>query len=831
MRTDRVLSPKQFEGQAHGRPGDALASASASGSSAGPIAALRLALLANGYEPIPVAGKRPVLKAWQRLTITPERINAWGELRDAANTGVRCGVLRGADIDVQDCELVEELAGLAERILGRNPLRRIGRPPKLLIPYRAAEPGKKASTGEYKLPDGTRAQVEILGSGQQFVGYGVHPDTGTDYEWRGGGLDIVRLDDLPEVTLDSVARFVAAADDLLARAATPARPAAARADRAATPARPAAAPTADWPPATRELVEDALRHLPNTHDWAGWFRIGAAIWHALGDGGFDLFDRWSSRSPKYDPAETRAKWDSFRTSPPTEVTAATLFYEARQAGWKPARRTPTPRRVTADASTPRAAADASTPRAAADASTPRAAADASTPREQFPEGLLGKLPDVISEDAVGLLFETQHAGHLRFAEELGAWLRWTGSHWARAPKGLAFTFARSLIRRLNRDALDRVKVSTGRAAFCAGVETFARRGPLAIQEEALDRDRMLLATPTGTVDLRTGELREPEPTDYMTMCTAVGPATPGTPAPTWMRFLEEATGNDHELIAFLQRWAGYCLTGETIEHALVFCYGPGGNGKSVFTNTIAGILGSYATVAPMDTFTAQVGDRHPTDLAGLRGARLATASETEEGRAWAESRIKQMTGGEPITARFMRQDFFTYVPNFKLLLIGNHKPVLRNVDEAARRRFRIVPFIRKPANPDPRLADKLRDEWSAILRWAIDGCLAWQREGLRVPQVVKSTSDQYFEQQDTFGAWAAERCVFAGHLQERPGVLLSDFNSWAERNGERPSNRNRLREWFERQAGLSYKRVRGSDYVCGIGLRPPEHGFRGTRDD
>ena len=155
-----------------------------------------------------------------------------------------------------------------------------------------------------------------------------------------------------------------------------------------------------------------------------------------------------------------------------------------------------------------------------------------------------------------------------------------------------------------------------------------------------------------------------------------------------------------ELQRFLQQMAGYCLTGDISEHALFFVYGTGGNGKGVFLNTVAGILGDYAATAAMDTFTASQGDRHPTDLAMLRGARLVTAAETEEGRAWAESRIKQLTGGDPITARFMRQDFFTFQPAFKLVIVGNHKPVLRNVDEAARRRFNIIPFTRKPPKPD-----------------------------------------------------------------------------------------------------------------------------------
>ncbi len=133
---------------------------------------------------------------------------------------------------------------------------------------------------------------------------------------------------------------------------------------------------------------------------------------------------------------------------------------------------------------------------------------------------------------------------------------------------------------------------------------------------------------------------------------------------------------------------------------MVFIHGGGGEGKTTLVNTICGALADYATIAAMDTFISTHGDRHPADLAMLRGARLVSASETEQGRAWAESRIKQLTGGDPITARFMRQDFFTFTPTFKLLILGNHRPVLRNVDEAARRRFNIVPFTRKPPVPD-----------------------------------------------------------------------------------------------------------------------------------
>jgi putative DNA primase/helicase len=180
---------------------------------------------------------------------------------------------------------------------------------------------------------------------------------------------------------------------------------------------------------------------------------------------------------------------------------------------------------------------------------------------------------------------------------------------------------------------------------------------------------------------------------------------------------------------FYRSAKNYSLTGTTREHALLFIYGPGGNDKSVLLNTVSGILGDYCRTAPMDTFTASPGDRHPTDLAMLRGARLVTATETEEGRAWAESRIKQMTGGDPISARFMRQDFFTFTPQFKLTITGNHKPVLRNVDEANRRRFKTGPFLHTPPQPDRELEIKLRAEWPGILEWMVEGCLDWQKNG------------------------------------------------------------------------------------------------------
>ncbi len=172
------------------------------------------------------------------------------------------------------------------------------------------------------------------------------------------------------------------------------------------------------------------------------------------------------------------------------------------------------------------------------------------------------------------------------------------------------------------------------------------------------------------------------------------------------------------------------------EHALFFSYGSGGNGKGVFVHTLKGIWNDYTTVAPMDTFTESRGDRHPTELAMLRGTRLVISEESKQGRTWNSARIKTLCGGDPVSARFMRQDFFTFLPTWKLLLVGNYQPSLRNVDDAIRRRFNTIPFNHTPPVPDLKLESKLRAEWPDILRWAIEGCLDWQRNGLVRPAAV-----------------------------------------------------------------------------------------------
>ncbi len=230
------------------------------------------------------------------------------------------------------------------------------------------------------------------------------------------------------------------------------------------------------------------------------------------------------------------------------------------------------------------------------------------------------------------------------------------------------------------------------------------------------------------------------------------------------------------------------MTGSTAEQALLFLYGPGGNGKSVFQNVLNEILAEYSTAAQTDTFVASKFQSHSTGIAMLHGARLVVASETDKGHAWSESRINQLTGGDSVTARFMRENNFTFRPQFKLLMVGNHRPQLRTVNEAARRRILIVPFVHKPAQPDHSLAIKLRAEYPAILRWMISGCLDWQASGLIKPaSVLKATCD-YFEEQDLCGRWLEECCVQGSGLKAPASALYGSWSAFAAANGEDTGN-------------------------------------------
>jgi putative DNA primase/helicase len=423
----------------------------------------------------------------------------------------------------------------------------------------------------------------------------------------------------------------------------------------------------------------------------------------------------------------------------------------------------------------------------------------------------------VTEDDAALFFVTRYADQLAYCHTEGVWREFDGSIWRRCELPTAFAYARQLVRRLSATA--KTPSNLKKLRFMDNVAVLASRDERISRTAAnWDQDPWLLGTPAGTVELKTGKLRSPRASDYITRSTAVAPDK-WAECPLWLEFMKQATAGDEDLIRFLQQIAGYALTGSTREQSLFFIYGPGGNGKGIYVNTISAILGAYATTAVMNTFTASKNDKHTTDLAMLRGARLVTASETSQGARWDQQRIAALTGEDMITARFMRQDNFTFRPEFTLIIVGNYKPSLSSVDDAMRRRFNIIPFEHRPATPDRDLFEKLRPEWPGILKWMIEGCLDWQADGMQRAQSVVSRTEQYFYDEDTVKQWLEDECTVGGPtLMEQSSALFRSWVSFCKRNEEWAGNAKQFKAMMEK-AGFTFKRQTAGVMAYGVELK------------
>lgn len=402
-----------------------------------------------------------------------------------------------------------------------------------------------------------------------------------------------------------------------------------------------------------------------------------------------------------------------------------------------------------------------------------------------------------SENQLSRKFSNLYKNKLSYCPEWGKWLTFNGNYWE-TTRHLAIEYIRQTLEQSDMPEFRR------RASTVKGIEYLAQSDPELISyTKDWDQNPYLLATPSGTVDLSTGKFRLSYPEDKITRITSISPED--VPIPLWTKFLSESTNNNQQFISYLQRISGYCLTGFIKEQALFFFYGSGGNGKGVFLNTIKSILGDYAISAPMGMFMDNKFDSHPTELALLRGARLVTAQETQEGKAWNETRIKALTGGDPITARFMHENFFEFQPTFKLLIAGNHEPQLKNIDDAIKRRFNKLPFDHKPPTVDLNLSEKLISEYPGILHWMIQGCISWQNFNLSPPQIIIDSTEDYFEDQNNIQLWLNECCVLDPNYKTTSSKAFTSWCAWASRNHFRQGTDRTLKEQLLR-CGIIYNK-------------------------
>lgn len=771
---------------------------------------------------------------WIKHETAPADLDKWTAI--GAGVGLRTKDFPAVDVDVLDERLSALVQALVQERLGWAP-RRVGRAPKVVLAYRTAEPFKRRRLW-FRVPGMAKRQlVEVLGDGQQYVVEGLHAELRRPYVWD-IELEAVGAAGLTLIDRDQVEGMLGALRELLEREGCT-EIELEGSGAAKGPAPPQEELTAPW-----EQVVEAVGRLPNTNahfpSRTDYLTVGYAIKAAVGERGRELFLDWAEKwegnadFPHGNSVEdVDSDWS--RMKPPFQVGAPYLFELAQRLGgyrW--------------------------------------AAEEFADIAEPMPEG--GVEPGYgiventdLSQDALALEMGVRWKSEARYVALWGSWLFWDGQRWLRDEKLAHMTRCRAFLRakalKLEEKAEERKAAlalagqreaegltgaeadkrlaraeKEGRAAearasgqgqvLCSAmninaVATLARsNAELVGTVDQWDRDKLLLGTPGGVVDLRTGRLRPGQQTDYITKQTAVAPAPEGTKAPIWEKFLARIFKGRPEVIPFMQRVAGYSITGSVEEHALVFAWGQGGNGKGVLWNTLGRAMGDYSKVAPTDLLLVAQGDKHTTEMAMMRGARLVTASELAPGKAWDEPKLKSLTGGDPITARFMRQDFFTFEPQFTLVVFGNHKPSFRSVDEAIKRRVLLVPFLENiPADErDPDLPVKLQAEWPAILRWAIDGCLEWQRIGLAPPATIKEASKDYLESEDALGQWLYERCVTTEKTAET-GVtaLYTNWQAWCGVRGMRVCTLMAFSRQLSERGYLSEKTREGRFFI-GISL-------------
>ncbi len=434
-------------------------------------------------------------------------------------------------------------------------------------------------------------------------------------------------------------------------------------------------------------------------------------------------------------------------------------------------------------------------------------------------------------------FIRDHGENVRYCYPWGKWLIWNGIRWERDPGDRAHGLAKETVRGIYHEAAaatdeDRRKALAKHATRSEAAEKIRAmlelaRSDVPIAPEYLDADPWLLNVENGIVDLRTGDLRPHRREHLMTKLAAVEYEYDAT-APKFQAFLEEVLPSE-SLRAFVQRGAGYSATGDTSEQCLFINHGGGNNGKSTFQEVIGEALGDYASRTPTETLMVKRSGGVPNDVARLKGQRFVAASETEEGKRLAESLIKDLTGQDTVSARFMRAEWFDFKPTHKIWLSTNHKPEIRGMDNAIWRRIRLIPWgVTVPKQErDRKLPEKLRGELPGVLAWIVRGCLEWQSQGLKEPDEVRQATAAYRGEMDTLAAFIADECVLGDHARVAATPLYDAYRKWCEENGERSETQ---RSFGTRlgERGFVRERIKQGPYKgrmewLGIGLRVNEH--------
>ena len=800
------------------------------------------ALLGNGYLIIPIkpGHKRPALDNWQTARLGAADLTRYPN----HGVGVLCGQgaqpVAAIDVDTTDEALAARFVAWCQEHLGAT-CERVGFAPKILLAYRAASEGWGKATGAwFEDLGGARHRLEVLGKGQQFVAYHIHPDTGEPYEWVDffGGLEAMRAGDLPTITEAQVEEALQVFEAMAAEAGL-VRVSGSKTKAGGMTSAPVDDPLMAYEPPVGIDLSEARRLVAyvDNEDYDTWLKVGMSLHHEF-DGSvaaLDLWDEWSSTATNYASREDLEKrWDSFGRSGRNPTTARWLLKVGRQ------------NKREAEKAEKRTALDeakgfildcgdsielvneiAKKAGEAAGMDLALRAELAGLIRARFKELTDTSLPvaDVRAAMAGGrkvVAFNKQrrqmtefgnaermldHYGDgLMYVPEIDGWFMWTGTYWRRAAGVELEHLAKETIRALPDEA--KAIESDGERAeffkFCAisqravmvrNMVSLAQSDPrVVVGMTDLDKLTHLLGVGNGVVDLHTGKLLPPDQAYRVTTITAVD-YDPEARAPLFERTVADVFFGDADMIGFFQRLVGYSLLGKPDEDVLAIPYGSGSNGKSTVLGAIRDALGEHAKMASADTFLssgAAGGNAGAAreDVLRLRGARFVYVSEPDEGSELREGLIKSMTGGEPLPARGLYSKTTVEVaPTWVAFMPTNHRPIVKGDDHAIWRRLLPVPFTRNfdqdlTLTKDPDRAEKLAAEAAGILAWCVRGALAYQKDGLQPPAAVRKARDDYKSDMDLLGEWMDECCEIGPNFVESNARLWASWEAFAKARGE-----------------------------------------------
>jgi len=431
-------------------------------------------------------------------------------------------------------------------------------------------------------------------------------------------------------------------------------------------------------------------------------------------------------------------------------------------------------------------------------------------------------------------FVRLHGEDVRYCVQWNCWLIWDGVRWAKDDMMVIDRKAESVALDLDRESsetLDEDRRKALRIAAQAAESNKKKRDTLdmarpmlAVRQDDLDANPWLLTTRNKVIDLKVLTAREPQRSDLITKRADVN-YDPGAQCPHWIEFLQMIMAGNSDLICYLQKAAGYSLTGSFDERCLFILYGNGRNGKSTFVETIASILDDYATRTPTETLLAKRQDGIPNDIAALKGARFVHAAESKEGRGLSESLVKDLTGGDTISARFMRAEWFTFKPEFKLWLSTNHKPVIKETTDAIWDRIRLIPFtVRIPDDkliPASEVQQMFNEEKSGILNWMLEGLAVWRAGGLGMPDSVKRATSDYRSEMDVLTEFIDDCCVIETTAEVTVKALYESYTRWCEQNQEKATKKRTFGARLFEKGFDQYQKTTGdrAKTWCGIGLR------------